>query len=129
MKSKKLNTNTLTVTIKDNESGKVLIKEKAGSIIYAAVVAEDKKGQMFNTGVAGEFSLNSLMRSLEAVLDASAGALINSYDLDAEDFIELMSTAMTNSVKRNFSKEEQVKAMIKGMAKMSEKTKSNKKVH
>ena len=117
MKSKKLNTNTLTVTIKDNESGKVLIKEKAGSIIYAAVVAEDKKGQMFNTGVAGEFSLNSLMRSLEAVLDASAGALINSYDLDAEDFIGLMTTAMTNSVNRNFSKEERVKAMRKGMAK------------
>ena len=129
MKNNKLTTDTLTVTIKDNESGKVLIKEKAGSIIFAAVVAEDKKGQMLNTGVAGEFSLNSLMRSVEAVLDASADALINSYDLDAEDFIELMSTAMTNSVNRNFSKEERVKAVRKGIAKMTEKAKSNKKVH
>ena len=123
MKSKKLNTDTLTVTIKDNKTGKVLIKEKAASIIFAAVVDTDKKGQMFNTGVAGEFNLDSLMRTVEAVLDASADALKGVYDLDAEDFLELMSAAMANSVKRSFSKEEQVKAMIKGMAKNGGKNK------
>lgn len=126
MKNAKLNLESITVTIKDNETGKTLIKEKAGSIVFAAVTELDEDGQTFSTGVAGEFNLNTIMRSVEAVLDASADALKGVYDLDAEDFIELMSTAMTNSVKRNFSKEEQVKAMIKGMVKLSEKTKSKK---
>lgn len=116
-----LNTNLITVIIKNNETGEVVAEETVGSILFAGVTEVQENGHGISAGVAGEFNINSLLQSVEAILDTAVQALKESYDLDADTFIKMMGKMTSGTIERNFSEADRMLAMIKGLAELAKK--------
>lgn len=89
--NKKLNTQALSLKIKDNEEDQLIIKEKVGSILFACVTEKDGDAHNIKAGMVGSFSLKSIAQSLESITTASAQALKEHHDFTPSDFISLMA--------------------------------------
>lgn len=116
-----VNTKGLRVIIIDNDNGNELMDENVGSILFSALTESDIEENGFTAGMAGQFSQISIIQSLEAVLDTAVEGLKESVDFDSKDYLELMAEIIKRGMERNFSKQEQMMAMLHGMAQILEK--------
>lgn len=119
--SKELNTSRLTITVKDNLTGEVLINEQVASVLLSGLQTEEEDGNTFTSSAVGEFSEASMIQSLESSIDVVVHKLKARYGLESYDLLELMGHLTNGAMERNYNKQEQLMAMIQGMAKMASK--------
>lgn len=107
----KLKRDAIKIRIKSND-GEIFLKEHASSIIFASVVDSDKNSHKINAGMAGEFNMKTILRSVEAVVGVSAKALQEHHDITAVQFVEIMAKVVSSAVDSAFSDQDQNKAIL-----------------
>lgn len=110
----------ITITVVDNISGETVTHETAGSVMFSAMIKENDDEATLAAGMAGEFSVVSILKTVESLVQTTVIALKEHADLEPDEIVEVMAGITSKVISQSFSKEERVQAAIKAMMTMAE---------
>lgn len=123
--SKKPNTKAVSIKIKTTEDNDVVFKKKAASIIFASVVESKGEASNIQAGMAGEFSLSTIVQSLESIVTATAHALNVHHDFSAKEFLELMAKVSSEVVGKTYADNGRNEAVLHALMELAKQHSKN----